>query len=250
MYQYIQINIKQITMKYSIMLSKVSLFIVSLFHSSIAWDNSFLLPNVPIDRWSHIRKTVIEAQGDNAKILDIGCGLGFSTSETPGSLGIDVSREMIEKARVMFPQKRFRLGVVGSWTHDIKYDVSTCMFYLHGMPHHIRKNIINTARNTATKRVVIVDVCPEFEPDDTITVSKPHLKDFQKTCRDDLHDFNETVLVKGHIHQWELELEPDIESNTNNETDETDEDESALFKKFKMIDDETLKRILRFYRPM
>lgn len=219
---------------------KIGLF-VALLHVTRAWDNTYLLPNIPIDRWSHIRKSVIDAQGSNAKILDVGCGLGFSTSDTPGSLGIDVNREAIEKARIMFPKKNFRLGVVSSWTQDIKYHVTTCMFYLHKIPHHMRKNIIDTAINTATKRVVIVDVCPDFELDDSIISECPHLKDFQETCRDDLRDFEESVLVEGHIHQWVLEFDPEPEPEPKiNEKPVNN----------KVIDDETFKQILRFYRPM
>ena len=225
------------------LLKSASCFVVIL-NGVNAWDNTYLLPNVPIDRWSHVRKSVIDAQGSNAKILDVGCGLGFSTSDTPGSLGIDVNREAIEKAHIMFPQKEFRLGVVGSWNHDIQYDVSTCMFYLHTIPKHMRERVIDTAKNTATKRVVIVDVCPEFQPNEYVLLEKPYLQDYLETCRDDLCGFKESVLVEGHIHQWELEFETDTASDTASDT------LAVTHGKNKVIDDETFKQILRFYRPL
>ena len=237
--------IKQSYVNYRIpgMNKKIGMF-VALLHVTRAWDNTYLLPNVPIDRWSHVRKSVIDAQGSNAKILDVGCGLGFSTSDTPGSLGIDVNREAIEKAHIMFPQKEFRLGVVGSWNHDIQYDVSTCMFYLHTIPKHMRERVIDTAKNTATKRVVIVDVCPEFQPNEYVLLEKPYLQDYLETCRDDLSGFKESVLVEGHIHQWELEFETDTASDTASDT------LAVTHGKNKVIDDETFKQILRFYRPL
>ena len=65
----------------------MKLFIISLILMiSDAWDNSFLLPNIPIDRWTHVRNNVLKEEGGNKSFLDIGCGLGFSTSKTPGSL--------------------------------------------------------------------------------------------------------------------------------------------------------------------
>ena len=55
----------------------------------------------------NLRKSVRKALGDDKSILDIGCGTGFSTSDAPGSLGIDTSVPMIEKARMLFPKKSF-----------------------------------------------------------------------------------------------------------------------------------------------
>ena len=183
------------------------------FGVSQAWDSSFLLENMPVNRWwSHIKKPVLEAQGEDAKILDIGCGMGFSTSETPGSLGIDVDKQAIEKAKIMFPQKNFRLGVVSSWNDNKDYDVSTCIFYLHTVPPYMREKIIETAIRMADKRVVIVDVSPNFIPNKTVLLVNPYLKEYLQNCRDELSMFEETVLVEDFVHQWVLELDKDDHS--------------------------------------
>lgn len=182
----------------------------AFFGVSQAWDTSFLLPNMPVNRWwSHIKKPVLEAQGEDAKILDIGCGMGFSTSDTPGSLGIDVNRNAIEKAKIMFPQKEFSLGVISSWNDNKDYDVSTCIFYLHTVPPYMREKIIKTAIRMAHKRVVIVDVSPNFIPNKSVLLLNPYLEEYLQKCRYELsiYMFEETVLVKDYVHQWVLELE-------------------------------------------
>tara|TARA_B100000530_G_scaffold289039_1_gene204807 strand:- start:912 stop:1541 length:630 start_codon:yes stop_codon:yes gene_type:complete len=207
------------------------LFIITLIISiSDAWDSSFLLPNIPIDRWTHVRNNVLKEQGKNKSFLDIGCGLGFSTSKTTGSLGIDSSRENIEKAKVLFPEKDFQLGVVSSWKDKKTYDISTCMFYLHEIPSYKRKNVIETAIYNAKERVIIVDVCPDFVPEREIAIKKPYLNDYLLNCRNELRYFKESVLVENHIHKWVLEL--------------NSEDEQ------KKIYEENMKQILRFYRPI
>ena len=206
------------------------LIIILLVTLNHAWDNSYLLPNIPIDRWSHIRSSVLDEQGNDKTFLDIGCGLGYSTSKTPGSLGIDVNRDYITKASIMFPEKNFQLGVVSSWTNKTKYDISTCLFYLHGFPSYTREKIIETAINTAKERVIIVDVCPDFIPERDVVVKKPYLNDYLLNCRYELRNFKESVLVENHIHKWVLEL--------NNEHEQ------------KKIYNENIKQILRFYRPM
>ena len=111
------------------------LFIISLILvTSDAWDNSFLLPNIPIDLWTHVSNYVLIEEWENKSFLDIGCGLGFSTSKTPGSLGIDSSRENIEKAKVLFPEKDFQLGVVSSWKDKKTYNNRSLELRLRGRP--------------------------------------------------------------------------------------------------------------------
>ena len=206
------------------------LIIMLLFNLNDAWDNSYLLPNIPIDRWSHIRTSVLDEEGNDKTFLDIGCGLGYSTSKNPGSLGIDANRDHIKKASIMFPEKNFQLGVVSSWTNKTKYDISTCMFYLHGFSSYRREKIIETAINTARERVIIVDICPDFIPERDIALKKPYLNDYLLNCRYELRNFKESVLVENHIHKWVLELNNEDEQNK--------------------IYDENIKQILRYYRPM
>lgn len=149
---------------------------------------------------SHVRDLVIEVQGANKSILDIGCGHGYSTSPYPGCLGIDTNRATIEKAMKTFPNKNFKVEFLPQ-TNE-KYDVVTCMFHLHDIPRFKRRKLIKAATELAIERVVIVDVCPEYKANSEFLKRKPFIKTYFENCREDLKGFIETSLVKGLLHIW------------------------------------------------
>ena len=188
---------------------KSSMIILFYINVATCWNptNYPFLP-ASTDR-TNVRQFVIDAQGANKKILDIGCGTGQSTSSTQGSLGIDSDRRLIRRAEKLFPHKRFKLGVVGSWNRATKYDIVTCMFYFHKIPRYLRKAIIVNAIHIATERVVIVDVSPEYKDYIAMSHANPFMPDYIKTCRCDLdhYNFTETVLADGLLNIWILEQE-------------------------------------------
>ena len=130
-----------------------------------------------------VRNLIIEAQGPNKRILDIGCGLGYSTSGSPGCLGVDRSKKSIKKAKKLFPEKRFRHSLKPKVLNDEKYDVVTCMFYLNELPRIVRKDTIQAAIDLAEERVVIVDIPPEYDPNNDLLKSHKYLNDYIKNCR-------------------------------------------------------------------
>lgn len=202
------------------------------FVSAIAWDSwefmtqSKAIPSV--NPHVNIRKFVIDLQGKNKRILDIGCGVGDSTSDGKGCLGIDNDRDALVNAMKKYPDKNFRLGVITSWKPEQKYDITTSMFYLHNLDASKRKNIINVAKNCATERVVILDVSPDFKPCGELIKEKPYLLDFIENSREELSDFTEHTMVEDNISMWTYDIK----------------------KKNSVISDESLERILRFYRPI
>lgn len=193
-----------------------------------AWDSwefmtqSKVIPS--INPYVNIRKFVIDLQGKNKRILDIGCGVGDSTSNGKGCLGIDNDRDLINDAKKKYPEKKFRLGVITYWESEKKYHITTSMFYLHKLDASKRKNIINVAKNCATERVVILDVSPNYKPCDELIKEKPYLLDFIKNSREELSDFTEHTMVEDNISLWTY----DIKKNNN--------------------DNDSLERILRLYR--
>tara|TARA_B100000287_G_C20595222_1_gene765885 strand:- start:439 stop:1095 length:657 start_codon:yes stop_codon:yes gene_type:complete len=165
-----------------------------------------------------VRNLIIEAQGPNKRILDIGCGLGYSTSDSPGCLGVDRSKKSIKKAKKLFPEKRFRHSLKPKTLTDEKYDVVTCMFYLNELPRIVRKDTIQAAIDLAEERVVIVDISPEYDPNNDLLKSHKHLNDYIKNCRDELKEFNEHVYVDGLLNIWIYDKKQKAHNNddTNN----------------------------------
>lgn len=153
-------------------------------------------------KWNNVRQNVINAQGNHKSILDIGCGVGFSTSSSQGSLGIDTDPESLFKAKRIFPEKNFEFGDVLFWKPRHKYDVVTSMFYLHENPRYIRKKIIELALQSAKERIIFVDFSPEYSVSQDESKDKPYLKNYLRQCREELRDFEEHVIIEGKVHIW------------------------------------------------
>lgn len=169
----------------------------------LAWKpNGF--PFIPAcNDVTKVRELIIQAQGKGKRILDIGCGNGFSTSSYEGSLGIDINEKNIFEAKQMFPYKNFSLLSMNDEKHKEEFEVVTSMFYLSTVPQYIRTKLLNYACETAKERVVILDVSPEYITDNKLlTERKIYNPDFMQTFRDDLSHFNENVLVDGLLNVW------------------------------------------------
>ena len=151
---------------------------------------------------SNIRTMVVEAQGHDKRILDFGCGQGYSTSDSKGCLGLDANLQNIKQARKLFPEKKFKLGILSSIEPECRFDVVTSMFYFHKIPQFIRKRIITKALEIADQRVVIVDVCPDYKSGGEMYKQSKFLEDYYENCRNDLSGFNETTLADGMISVW------------------------------------------------
>ena len=84
------------------------LILFALVNNVFSW-NPTSYPFLPASADStKVRNLIIEAQGPGKRILDIGCGLGYSTSEAAGCLGIDRNKYTVQKAQKLFPEKKFR----------------------------------------------------------------------------------------------------------------------------------------------
>ena len=185
----------------------LKLFVINLGVCVNCWNPThypFLPASTDI---THVRQFVIDAQGKDKNILDIGCGTGYSTSSTEESLGIDTDIRKIKTAKKLFPNKNFKLGVIASWNRDKKYDVVTSMFYFHTIPRYSRLQIIKNAVDIAIERVVIVDISPDYKDNISLSRHNPFIPDYIKTCRKDLKclNFIETSLVDGLLNIWILE---------------------------------------------
>lgn len=214
-----------------LMLLSFSMSVGSLF----AWDSwEFMTQINPISNqntYINIRKFVIDLQGKNKRILDIGCGNGDSTSNGKGCLGIDNNRDAIDAAIKKYPDKSFRLGVITSWKPEENYDITTSMFYLHKLNASKRKQIISVAKRCADERVIILDISPDYKPNERMIEENPHLSDFIVNSRREMADFTEYTIIQDNISMWTF-------------------DKKCIEQKKEIMDSNTLKKILHLYRPI
>ena len=178
------------------------LILFALVNNVFSW-NPTSYPFLPASADStKVRNLIIEAQGPGKRILDIGCGLGYSTSDAAGCVGIDRNKYTVQKAQKLFPEKKFRHSFTNDDFPDEQYDVVTCMFYLNDLPQYLRKQTIESAINLAEERVVVVDIAPDYKPDRDLLKARSYVPDYMKNCRLDLADFSEQVLVDGLLNVW------------------------------------------------
>jgi ubiquinone/menaquinone biosynthesis C-methylase UbiE len=176
--------------------------IATLMNTVNAWSPSNY-PFLPASTdTTKVRDMIIESQGNNKRILDIGCGLGYSTSSSEGSLGIDMDSSNVLNAKKLFPNKNFRQSFVNAQYFDEEYYVVTCMFFLNNVPQYVRNKIIDSAIEIAKERVVIVDMNPDYVPELNLVKQREYIPDYIKNCRKDLSLFNENVLVDGLLNIW------------------------------------------------
>ena len=153
----------------------------------------------------NLREEIVDAEGADKTILDVGCGTGFSTSDTRGSKGLDVSNEMLSTAKAIFPNKDFEQGHIEEWVPDKQYDIVTMMFLFHEVPQEHRINIIEKLKLIAREKILVVDIYPNYSPSELMLTGEPYIKDYLKNIRGDLSDFVEEIIITNHVHTWSLD---------------------------------------------
>lgn len=154
----------------------------------------------------NLRKEIVDMQGADKTILDVGCGTGFSTSATLGSKGLDVSNEMLSTAKAIFPNKDFEQGHIEEWAPDKQYDIVTMMFLFHEVPQEHRINIIEKLKLIAREKILVVDISPNYSPSELMLTGEPYINDYLKNIRDDLSSFSEEIIITNHVHSWSLDV--------------------------------------------
>jgi ubiquinone/menaquinone biosynthesis C-methylase UbiE len=82
-------------------------------------------------------------------LLDVGCGTGEHLKHLSKHFtctGLDISREMIRKARKKVPNARFKVGDMIDFKLRRRFDVITCLFSSIGYVQNFR-NLVRTLRN-------------------------------------------------------------------------------------------------------
>ena len=145
------------------------------------------------------------------KILDLCCGVGISTAQ----YGIDTSPQMINKAKRKYPNKKFIVeNSENFWKSNhldffTEIDIITCMFAFHEMPEYAHEKIINNSLRLASKKVVIVDLSPEYKSSKLMRDGEPYLLDYQKTIENtmDNYSFQRSDYIPNHVTMWKYSFD-------------------------------------------
>jgi len=149
---------------------------------------------------TEIRKNILDQYDESKVILDMGCGVGMSTSSN--GIGIDTSPEMLSEAKNLFPEKTFEYGNSENYMPDVAVDIVTCMFLLHEVPQAYREKILNNAERIANEKVIVVDICPTYKPSYMMLLGEPYIADYLENIRYDLKHYDEEIVIQDHVYMW------------------------------------------------
>lgn len=192
---------------------------------------------------SEYLKGLVSSQ--NAKVLDLCCGVGMSTRalrdafpESVSVMGIDTSSEMVAMARFMsshleafkrdlkfgFLQLQENSKASGTTmfqkgnAEDTKlpsksFDLVTVMYAFHEAPHEGRSNILAEARRLLQPggQLVVVDISADYKPSESMLAGEPYVLEYQESIHQQLGNAEgfmppqHTHLVDNHVDMWVLQ---------------------------------------------
>ncbi|AEO98272.1 hypothetical protein EPVG_00053 [Emiliania huxleyi virus 201] len=158
------------------------------FHANVAgWCTDI------IDKYAYnqrnIRDEILSNMPYHARVCDMGCGVGKSTTDNILSIGIDTSDEMLAVARKNNKDKlcTFAKGNAISYGEDDEFDYSTIFFLLHEAPQDGRIAIIENAMRISERGVLIVDMHPKMRTPRSMLSGEPYVLNYMKHIREDIN---------------------------------------------------------------
>ena len=112
----------------------------------------------------------------DASTVDLGCGVGFSTSLH--GVGVDASNEMLAVARCRKPQATFVRGLAERWGETGAYSRVTVSFLLHEQPQRRRLRILRNAFRISSDEVLVMDIHPSYKPSYTMRMGEPYVDEY------------------------------------------------------------------------
>jgi ubiquinone/menaquinone biosynthesis C-methylase UbiE len=92
------------------------------------------------------------------------------------------------------------------------FDLVTIMYAFHEAPEYGRYLMLREARRLLSKggTLVVVDICPTYEPSPTMLAGEPFVLEYKETIQDQMRalkgfaDFDVKSVVQGHVVMWTL----------------------------------------------
>jgi len=152
----------------------------------------------------------LHAQLPEGQCVDLGCGVGLSTRE--GDVGVDTSHEMLERARLIGPDKSFLWGDAENFTGG-PFAAATLSFVTHEMPRSARLNAMHNALKLAPS-VWVMDIDPTYKPRRVMLTGEPYLLDYLRFMESDVQTIamvngatvTEAHPLQKHVRAWNLSL--------------------------------------------
>jgi len=178
-------------------------------HSQIAPCVTKLIDNLAYDGCD-IRNNILNNYGESNSILDLCCGVGYSTpflKTNKYSIGVDISKEMINKANNIWnTKKEFVVDDAETYYSPTKFDIVTIFFAFHEIPQYGRKKILDNAFDHASKSVIVMDISPNYKPSQLMLYGEPYIEEYLENIDDDLRNFDEHVLIQDKVKLWKYDL--------------------------------------------
>ena len=123
-------------------------------------------------------------------------------------LGIDTSKEMIERAKIIQTSKKpntiFTIGNAENYGKPKQFNTATIMFAFHEMPNYAHNKIIKNAKRITTDNILIIDISPNYKPSKIMLTGEPYLLNYKSTISDILkkHNFSYVEYIPNHVGFW------------------------------------------------
>ena len=171
---------------------------------------------------NEVYKYLIKDYDEHPYILDLCCGVGMSTPKHKNCIGIDTSNQMINQAKRI--NRKFKnnylLGNAENTYETIDFvehfkninntnyngfDIVTIFFGFHEIPQEARQDIL-LYHSKYTRKIVIVDIDPDYKPSKTMLMGEPYLLEYKRNIRKDLSYFKEDTIINNHVKMWTCEF--------------------------------------------
>ena len=166
-------------------------------HAEIAKIATVTIDNIRY-RGINIREELYKNY-ENKVILDLCCGVGISTS--PGGIGVDTSKEMLNVAR-RDKSKEFYCGNAENFNLNKRIDIVTCMFSFHEMPIEGQLKVKENAERLAQEEIIIVDISSNYKPKEIMLSGEPYLINYLNNIDYVLEDYTKEIYIKDHVSVW------------------------------------------------
>lgn len=138
--------------------------------------------------------------------VDLGCGVGLSTS--PGQIGVDSSKEMLQIAKYLHPSCKFYRGLAEKWGSENMTKCVSISFMLHEQDRNRRIKILKNAYRICKNYILIMDIHPSYKPSELMKTGEPYISNYLNNIESEIlylfEKVNKTELISDRVIMWNI----------------------------------------------